>query len=57
MVGVCLGHSDHEMVEFKLLSVMRKKVSRVATLDFMRAKFKPFREVLSSIPWESGFEG
>ena len=25
MVGGCLGHSDHEMVEFKIFSVMRKK--------------------------------
>lgn len=29
MVGGCLGHSDHEMVEFKIFSVMRKMVSRI----------------------------
>ncbi|KAK4811191.1 hypothetical protein QYF61_019822 [Mycteria americana] len=57
MVGGCLGHSDHEMVEFKIFGVMRKKVSRVATLDFKRADFKLFRELLSSVPWESAFEG
>ncbi|PKU30465.1 rna-directed dna polymerase from mobile element hypothetical protein [Limosa lapponica baueri] len=36
MVGVCLSHSDHETVEFKIFSVMKKKVSRVAALDFKR---------------------
>jgi len=30
----CLGHSDHEIVEFKVFSVVRKQDSRVATLDF-----------------------
>ena len=56
MVGGCLGHSDHEMVEFKIFSVMRKKDSRVATLDFRRANFTLFRELLSRVPWESAFE-
>ena len=37
MVGGCLGHSDHEMVVFKIFSVRRKKDSRVATLHFRRA--------------------
>ncbi|XP_040977464.1 uncharacterized protein LOC121232961 [Aquila chrysaetos chrysaetos] len=57
LVGGCLGHSDHEMVEFKIFSVMRKQDSRVATLDFRRANFKLFRELLSRVPWESAFEG
>lgn len=39
MVGYCLGHSDHEMVEFKIFSVMREKGSQVATLDFSRENF------------------
>jgi len=39
MVGGCLGHSDHEMIEFKIFDVMRKMGSRVATLDFKRANF------------------
>ncbi|GAB0179901.1 hypothetical protein GRJ2_000455400 [Grus japonensis] len=45
------------MVEFKIFSVMRKKVSRVATLDFWRANFKLFRELFRRVPWESAFEG
>ena len=36
---------------------MRKKDSRVATLDFRRANFKLLGELLSSVPWESAFEG
>ena len=58
MVGRCLGHRDHEMVElFKIFGVMRKKVSRVATLDFKRANFKLLRELVSSVPWKPSFEG
>lgn len=29
MIGDCLGHIDHEMVEFKIFSVARNQVSRV----------------------------
>ncbi|KAK4827172.1 hypothetical protein QYF61_015134 [Mycteria americana] len=57
MVGGCLGHSDYEMVEFKIFSVMRKKDSRVATLDFRRGNLKLFRELFSRVPWESAVEG
>jgi len=57
MVGGCPGHSDHEMVEFKIFSVMRKKDSRVATLDFRRANLKIFRELFSRVPWEFAFGG
>ena len=27
MVGACLGHSDHEMVEFKIFSVRKKRTA------------------------------
>ena len=57
VVGHCLGHSDHEMFQFKIFSVMRKKDSRVATLDFRRANFKLCRELFSRVSWESAFEG
>lgn len=57
MVGGCLGHSDHEMVEFKFFGVMRKKASRVATLDFKRANLKLLSELGSTVPLESDFEG
>ena len=57
MVGGCLGHSDHEMVELKLCSVKRKKDSRFATLAFRRANIKLFRELFNRVPWECAFEG
>ena len=57
MVGVCLDHSNHRMVKFKIFSVIRKKDSRLAMLDFRRANFKLFRELFSRVPWESAFEG
>lgn len=57
LVGVCLSHSDHEMTEFTIFSVIRKKGSRVVTLYFKRANFKLFRELFSKIPWDSAFEG
>lgn len=34
------------MVKFKFFSVMRKKDSRIATLDIKRVNFKLFRELL-----------
>ena len=42
-----LGCSDHEMVEFKILSGRSKARSRIATLDFRRANFDLFRDLLS----------
>lgn len=53
----CLGHTDHEMVEFTVLGVMRKKFSRVTTWYFERASFKLLRELFNSVSWESAFEG
>ena len=57
MVGSCLSHSDHKMVEFKIFSVMRKKDNEVAALDFRRANVKLFRELFSRVPCESAVEG
>lgn len=32
-------------------------VSRVVSLDFKKANFKPLRESVSRVPWEPAFEG
>lgn len=40
-VSCYLGHTDH-----KFFSVMRKKDSRIATLDIKRVNFKLFKELL-----------
>ena len=41
-----LGCSDHEMVEFKILRAARRAHSKLATLDFRRADFGLFRDLL-----------
>lgn len=56
MISGCLGHSDSAVVECKSFSVMRKKDSTIAILDFKKANFKLFRELFRRVPWESYFE-
>ena len=57
-VGGSLGCSDHEMVEFQMeLGKGSKAKSRIATLDFRRANFDLFRDLLGSISWDRLLEG
>lgn len=51
------GCSDHEMVAFKILRAARRTHSRLAALDFRRADFGPFRELLGEVPWDKALEG
>ncbi|KAK4827846.1 LOW QUALITY PROTEIN: hypothetical protein QYF61_021983 [Mycteria americana] len=57
MVGGCLGHSDHEVIEFLILGEVRRGVSRTATLDFWRADFGLFRGLADRVPWEAVLKG
>ncbi|XP_048787424.1 uncharacterized protein LOC125686903 [Lagopus muta] len=52
-----LGCSDHEMVEFKILSGRSKAKSRIAILDFRRANFDLFRDLLGAVSWARVLEG
>ncbi|GAB0182327.1 hypothetical protein GRJ2_000698000 [Grus japonensis] len=52
-----LGCSDHEMVEFKILRAERRAHSKLGTLDFRRADFGLFRDLLSRVPWDKALEG
>ncbi|GAB0202677.1 hypothetical protein GRJ2_002733300 [Grus japonensis] len=52
-----LGCSDHEMVEFKILRAARRVHSKLTTLDFRRADFGLFRDLLARIPWDKALEG
>ena len=52
-----LGCSDHEMVEFKILRAARRAHSKLATLDFRRADFGLFRDLLGRVPWDTALEG
>ncbi|GAB0182838.1 hypothetical protein GRJ2_000749100 [Grus japonensis] len=56
-VGGSLGCSDHEMVEFRILCGRSRAISRITTLDFRRAKFALFKDLLGRIPWNSALEG
>ncbi|CAM5130495.1 unnamed protein product, partial [Natator depressus] len=48
-----LGGSDHEWVEFRILTQGRKESSRIQTLDFRKADFDSLRELIGRIPWEN----
>ena len=52
-----LGCSDHEMLEFKTLRGGSRAKSRTATLDFRRANFDLFRDLIGRIPWARALEG
>jgi len=52
-----LGFSDHEMVEFNILRAARRLHSKLTTLDFRRADFGLFRDLLSRVPWDKALEG
>ncbi|GAB0204631.1 hypothetical protein GRJ2_002928700 [Grus japonensis] len=52
-----LGCSDHVMVEFRILRAARWAHSKLTTLDFRRAGFGLFRDMLGRIPWDKALEG
>ncbi|GAB0190684.1 hypothetical protein GRJ2_001533700 [Grus japonensis] len=52
-----LGCSDHEMVEFKILRAARRAHSKLTTLDFRRADFGLFKDLLGRVPWDKALEG
>ncbi|GAB0208089.1 hypothetical protein GRJ2_003274600 [Grus japonensis] len=52
-----LGYSDHEMVEFRILRAARKALSKLTTLEFRRADFGLFRDLLGRLPRDKALEG
>jgi len=56
-VGGSLSCSDHEMVEFRILHGGSRVISRIKTLDFRRANFGLFKDLLGGILWVRAFEG
>ncbi|GAB0205782.1 hypothetical protein GRJ2_003043800 [Grus japonensis] len=52
-----LGCSDHKMVEFRILRAARRVCSKLTTLDFRRADFDLFRDLLGRIPWDKALKG
>jgi len=51
--GDSLGCSDHALVEFTVLRDMGKVRSIVRTLNFRKANFQLFKELVSRTPWET----
>ncbi|GAB0190604.1 hypothetical protein GRJ2_001525700 [Grus japonensis] len=45
-IGGCLGHSDHEVVEFKIFGDRRKTATKTSTLNMGRADFRLLRELV-----------
>jgi len=56
-VGGSLGCSDHEMVNFRILHGGSRVTSRIKTLDFSRANFGLFKDLLGGNPWVRALEG
>jgi len=55
--GGSLSSSDHEMVNFRILRGGSRVISKIKTLDFKRANFGLFRDLLGEIPWVRALEG
>ncbi|GAB0205472.1 mitochondrial enolase superfamily member 1 [Grus japonensis] len=52
-----LGCSDYKMVEFRILRAARRALSKLTTLNFSRADFGLFRDLLGRIAWDKALEG
>jgi len=52
-----LDCSDHEMVEFKILRAAWRAHSKLTTLDFKRADFGLFRDLLGMVPCDEALQG
>lgn len=52
-----MAYSDNEMVEFKILRQSKRVHSRLAILDFRRADFDLFKELLGRVTWDKALEG
>ncbi|GAB0205778.1 hypothetical protein GRJ2_003043400 [Grus japonensis] len=50
VIGGCLGHSDHEVVEFQIVGERRKTTSKTSTLDMERANFGLLKELVCKVP-------
>lgn len=57
MLEGSLGCSEPETVEGKILRAERRVHSKLTFLDFRRADFGLFRDLLGRIPWDKALEG
>ncbi|KAK4830740.1 hypothetical protein QYF61_013190 [Mycteria americana] len=52
-----LGCSDHETAEFKIVRAPRRVHSKLTSLDFRKADFGLFRDLLGRVQWDKALEG
>ncbi|KAK4810861.1 hypothetical protein QYF61_008833 [Mycteria americana] len=52
-IGGSLGCNDHALVEFAVLRDMGQAKSIVRTLNFRKANFQLFKELVNGTPWET----
>lgn len=55
-VGGSLGCGDHEMLEIRILQGGSQVVRRTRTLNFQKANFGIFKDLLIRIPWVRALE-
>jgi len=56
-IGGSLSCSDHAVVMFAVLRDMGQAKSKVRTLNFRKAKFQLFKELVNRTPWETALHG
>ena len=56
VIGGCLGHSDHKVVDFQIIGNRRNTTSETSTLDMGRVDFRLVKDLASKVPWETVFE-
>lgn len=54
--SVCLGHSDHRVLELQIIGDRRKHASKSSTLDMEEAALGLLKEIVGKPPWESAFD-
>lgn len=54
LVGIqdSLDSSDHKVMEFSVMWGQSRAISKITMLDFKRANFGLFRDLLGRIQWE-----
>ncbi|GAB0179981.1 ras GTPase-activating protein 1-like [Grus japonensis] len=51
-IGGSLGSGDNALVDFAVLRDMGQVKSKVRTLNFRKANFQLFKELVNRTPWE-----
>ncbi|OPJ66597.1 hypothetical protein AV530_016623 [Patagioenas fasciata monilis] len=52
-IGDSLGCTDHVFMEFSVLRDVGQEKSKVRTLNFRKANFQLFKELVNRTPWET----